>query len=264
MKEYILFKVYKTPCVQDLTEYISNMETRKSYSNNLLYFQNVQMTEKFLTIFLAVCWVACVTIDIALIYTGNLVDYFDHHMYLVLIGFSFIVTQIFWICEAWANSLMITLFNSLQFDDYNKHYSDEKNLIKHMKKPQEKKKNGGNVDSTSTIPLEKPLVTKKTKVKKSASEPLTLMGLLTCKCLRGRDHKKRKSGTSSRRKNSTSKKRKEKITRFVKTDDFYEIYNFQNRGIRKNWTKFWEFYRSGCTHINNIFASLSCVSGIPS
>lgn len=50
------------------------------------------MTEKFLTIFLAVCWVACVTIDIALIYTGNLVDYFDHHMYLVLIGFSFIVT----------------------------------------------------------------------------------------------------------------------------------------------------------------------------
>jgi hypothetical protein len=46
----------------------------------------------------------------------------------------------------------------------------------------------------------------------------------------------------------------------LKTDKFYEIYDFQDRGLRKNWGKFWEFYRSGCTHINNIFAPLSCVS----
>ena len=41
MKEYILFKVLKTPCVQDLTEFISNMETRKEFSKNLIYFSNV-------------------------------------------------------------------------------------------------------------------------------------------------------------------------------------------------------------------------------
>jgi len=48
MKEYILFIVKKTPCVQDLTEYISNMESRKEFSKNLLYFSNIEKAERVL------------------------------------------------------------------------------------------------------------------------------------------------------------------------------------------------------------------------
>lgn len=44
------------------------------------------------------------------------------------------------------------------------------------------------------------------------------------------------------------------IAGFVKTDLFYENYDFQNRGFKNNWSKFVEFYRSGCNHLNNIFA----------
>ena len=46
----------------------------------------------------------------------------------------------------------------------------------------------------------------------------------------------------------------------MKSDQFYEEKDFENRGIYKNWAKFWEFYSSGCTHINNIFAAMSCAS----
>ena len=46
---------------------------------------------------------------------------------------------------------------------------------------------------------------------------------------------------------------------FIKSDQFYEK-DFQNRDFKKNWAKFWEFYSSGCTHINNIFAAMSCAS----
>ena len=109
--------------MQDLTEFISNMETRKDYSNNILYFKNIQLTEKIVAIFLSLAWLTCITVNIIFIYTDNILDYLDHHTYLPLIGYSFMVPQIFSICEAWANSLMITLFNSLQFDDYNKKLS---------------------------------------------------------------------------------------------------------------------------------------------
>ena len=51
------------------------------------------------------------------------------------------------------------------------------------------------------------------------------------------------------------------MTGFIKTDSFYENYDFQNRGIRKNWKKFWEYVRSGSNHMNNIFAALSSTSG---
>ena len=91
MKEYILFRVKKTPCIQDLTEYVSNMDSRKEYSKNLLYFSNVQKAEKVVTIFLIVSWFVCVVINLIFIFTHNIMDYFDHHTYLPLIGLSFIV-----------------------------------------------------------------------------------------------------------------------------------------------------------------------------
>jgi hypothetical protein len=71
--------------------------------------------------------------------------------------------------------------------------------------------------------------------------------------------KQAKRGSKSRGGRKRSRK-SEVFNDFLKTDEFYEIYDFQNRDIRKNWSKFWEFYRSGCTHINNVFASLSYVS----
>lgn len=89
------------------------MESRKEFSKNLLYFQNIQTAEKWITVFLGVSWVVCIVINIAYIYTDNIIDYFNHHTYLPLISFSFVAPQIFSICEAWANALMITLFNSL-------------------------------------------------------------------------------------------------------------------------------------------------------
>jgi len=130
MKDYIEFKVLKTPCVQDLTEFISNMETRKSFSKNLIYFSNIQTAEKVVAIFLAVSWTICVIINIVFVATGNIIDYFDHHTYLPLICLSFVATQIFAVCEAWANALMITLFNSLQYDDYNKKRFTDENYFK--------------------------------------------------------------------------------------------------------------------------------------
>jgi energy-converting hydrogenase Eha subunit H len=121
MKQYIIFIVKKTPCVQDLTEYISNMESRKEFSKNLIYFHNQQKIEQMMSYFLGVAWATSVVINIALIVSGNTIDLFDHHTYLPLIGFTFIGPQIFSVCEAWANALMISLFVSLQFEDYNKY-----------------------------------------------------------------------------------------------------------------------------------------------
>jgi hypothetical protein len=111
--------------VQDLSEFISNMKTRKEFSKNLIYFKNIQKTERVVNWFLAISWSVCIAINIAEILTGNDVDYFDHHTYLPLIAFSFLGTQIFSVCEAWANALMDTLFNCVQSDDYNKTYSKE-------------------------------------------------------------------------------------------------------------------------------------------
>jgi hypothetical protein len=113
MKEYILFIVKKTPCVQDLTEYISNMESRKEYSKNLLYFSNIEKAEKALVWLQGISWAVCIILNVSFVSTNNTMSYADHHTYLPLIGFSFIAPQIFAVCEAWANALMITLFNSL-------------------------------------------------------------------------------------------------------------------------------------------------------
>lgn len=113
MREYHLFGVLKTPCVQDLTEFISNMKTRKEFSKNLLYFKNIQKTETAVNYFLAISWFICIGINIGYIFSDRTVNYFDHNTFLPLIGFSFIATQIFSVCEAWANALMITLFNSV-------------------------------------------------------------------------------------------------------------------------------------------------------
>lgn len=129
-KEYIIFKVLKTPCVQDLTEFISNMETRKDFAKNILYFQNINTAERIVIVFLAFGWTITAIINIVFIKTNNIVDYFDHHTYLPLIGYSFMIPQIFSICEAWANALMIALFNSLQFDDYNKKLTGKLNFFK--------------------------------------------------------------------------------------------------------------------------------------
>ena len=75
--------------------------------------------------------------------------------------------------------------------------------------------------------------------------------------MKNKTHYNRKRSAKKRK----EKKMNEKIAGFVKTDIFYENYDFQNRGLRKNWAKFCEFYRSGCNHLNNIFALMSCVSG---
>ena len=40
-KEYKLFGVLKTPCIQDLSEFISNMGARKEGSMQLLYYSNI-------------------------------------------------------------------------------------------------------------------------------------------------------------------------------------------------------------------------------
>lgn len=61
-------------------------------------------------------------------------EYFDKNVYMPLIGFSFVVPQIFSICEAWANALIITMFNSLQSDDYNKKLTGSQNFYKLLKK----------------------------------------------------------------------------------------------------------------------------------
>ncbi len=96
------------------------MKTRKEFSKNLLYFKNIQKTEKTINYFLAISWAVCVGLNAAYILTDKNVDYFDHQTYLPLISFSFVATQIFAVCEAWANALMDTLFKSVQFYDYNK------------------------------------------------------------------------------------------------------------------------------------------------
>lgn len=47
----------------------------------------------------------------------------------------------------------------------------------------------------------------------------------------------------------------------MKTENFYENYDFQNRGFKRNCRKFMEFVKSGSNHLNNIFASMASVSG---
>ena len=96
------------------------METKKNFSKNLLYFSNVNLAEKILDIFLFFSWIVCISINIAFIVSHKSLDFFDQNVYLTLIGYSFMAPFIFSICEAWANALIITLFNTLQYEDYNK------------------------------------------------------------------------------------------------------------------------------------------------
>jgi hypothetical protein len=135
------------------------METRKEFSKNLIYFSNFQKIDRITTYCVAAAWFVCVTLNVSYIYSGNVLDYFDQNTYLPLIGFTFVVPQIFAICEAWANALMITLFNSLQFDDYNKRYMG-KNYFKQLKKQQRSssKKGEHSNDDTSIMPMVRPLL----------------------------------------------------------------------------------------------------------
>ncbi len=68
------------------------------------------MTEKVLFFFQASSWFVCVSINIALYFTNNLKDYFDQNVYLVLIGFCFVIPTLYNVCEAWANAILLTLF----------------------------------------------------------------------------------------------------------------------------------------------------------
>jgi hypothetical protein len=63
------------------------MGTRKDFSKNILYFSNVAKAEKIVTYFLCISWAICIAINIGTIETYNIVDYFDHHTYIPLIGF---------------------------------------------------------------------------------------------------------------------------------------------------------------------------------
>ena len=89
-KEYKIFGVLKTPCIQDLSEFISNMDDRKKSTNKLLYFQNIKRAESVINCFLGIAWVVCVTLNLIYIYTGNIADYMNHNSYLPLISFSFV------------------------------------------------------------------------------------------------------------------------------------------------------------------------------
>jgi hypothetical protein len=66
------------------------MKTRKEFSKNLLYFKNIQKTELAVNWFLGISWTICLIVNLAQIFTGNDIVYFDHHTYLPLIAFSFV------------------------------------------------------------------------------------------------------------------------------------------------------------------------------
>lgn len=129
-------------------------------------------------IFQGVSWIICIAINIGFIASYNTLNYFDKNVYLPLIGYSFMVPQIFSICEAWANALIITLFNSLQFDDYNKKLTGTTNFYKLLKK----QTNSSKGENNASIVLDKPLLQKKKKSKKK--KPLDLKSILCCLCNR--------------------------------------------------------------------------------
>lgn len=76
--------------------------------------------------------------------------------------------------------------------------------------------------------------------KKKYHQPLTpwerIKAVLCFCCLRRQN---RRSYNKKRREKKRKDKQKQKlISGFVKNDSFYEKYDFQNRGLRKNWSSF--------------------------
>lgn len=143
------------------------------------------------------------------------------------------------------------MFNSLQFDDYNKKLTGSENFYKLLKKQPSQNEGGGN--DTVVFNLDRPLLKNRKKQKKESWwEYLT-------NCCRSKSSK-RSAKKERKRLNKKKKQWEQMMTGFVKTDSFYENYDFQNRGIRKNWKKFLEYVISGSNHLNNKFAALSSVS----
>ncbi|CDW88835.1 transmembrane protein [Stylonychia lemnae] len=266
-KEYKLFEVQTTPCVTDLTEFINNMETKKNFSKNLLYFSNAKLAEKILNFFLGFSWLICISINISFILTDRSLDYFDQNVYLTLIGYSFMVPFIFSICEAWANALIITLFNTLQYEDYYKLLPGSHNLYKLLKKETSNKNNLDttlNLINSSIANLENKQnddnVSKKLNIKekkKKKKKKKFSWRKFLCYCSKSHQISRLKKQRSKQKK---LQKNNQKLNNIINADDFYKSYDFQNRGIRKNWKVFWGYVRSGSNHLNNYFAALSCVS----
>ena len=183
------------------------MESRKEFSKNLLYFSNFEKIERVIKWFQGISWVVCIILNVSFVWTGNIMDYADHHTYLPLIGFSYIAPQIFAVCEAWANALMITLFNSLQFDDYNLWISDKKrSYLKQLKKqvvagkkdvhnnPLIPGNSGSNNSVNMSMPLQKPILMSemKKRQKKGEDETLSWESFTTCVCCRNLLSKRKK------------------------------------------------------------------------
>ena len=209
------------------------MDDRKKSTINLLYFHQIKRAESVINCFLGIAWVVCVTLNLIYIYTGNIADYMNHNSYLPLISFSFVAVQIFYVCEAWANALMITLFESLQFDDYNKKFSGKNyfNQLKKEKKAQQKKvdqkkgDSGGLVQEEGKKLLKKaslqsnPLSSRKSskmnheysKSGQGAGDQWSWRDILCCRCLTNRSNQSnRKEGRKGKKRGSRQKEKNRK------------------------------------------------------
>lgn len=136
--KYYFFKVKKTPCIQDLEEYImfnTNLNWRKDRTaladmgkDDLIYYSNRVWFKNGFERFYTISWTLCFLLDIIyFIVTTQLQENkksfkeFQVSDSLTLLVFMyFLVPSILHISEAWANVVLQILIDILQLTDYNK------------------------------------------------------------------------------------------------------------------------------------------------
>ena len=139
IKKYYLFEVKKTPCIQDLAEYITFNtdllhEDQSSLAdkdkNDLIYYNNKKRFEEAVARTSLVLWILCLLTDLAYYFIFSDVKQMKFQLsdcHLMLACLNFFIPAIIKVAEAWSNSVIHSLFDILRVSDYNKKFNSQIN-----------------------------------------------------------------------------------------------------------------------------------------
>lgn len=221
-KKYNLFKVTRSPCIQDLNEYISfytDLKTEDYQSSmadknkdNLIYYTHKKAFNSQLTNFSLGIWLTSVVADIVYFFvlgdSAN-VRFGFSNCSMVLTSLNFIIPTLIKVGEAWTNAVFYRLFEKLQIEDYNKKFNSQ---IQNQASSEHTKRNSMLTQTYKEL------------VQKQIFNQSTCQKLKDVVCCR-RKHSHRDLLEEQK----SHKKGKHKNT--IKPDGFYQANDFDNRSV---------------------------------
>jgi hypothetical protein len=132
-----MFKVIETPIITELKTLFENIESQEQDKRLILFDQQKVLWKRIMNIVLIVILICAFALSLTWIIVKGVKFYkmLSHPVYMIIVLYYISIPTMLKIIDAWSNSVIISLSESLQEEDYNKKlkYNYFKYLMKQKK-----------------------------------------------------------------------------------------------------------------------------------